>query len=75
MLPAFAAAYLGATAISPGRFNPVGSMIAVYLLVTGITGLSILGIDTFVQDLFYGGALVIAVALSQLVRGREESLT
>jgi ribose transport system permease protein len=50
-------------------------MIAVYLLVTGITGLSILGIDTFVQDLFYGGALVIAVALSQLVRGREESLT
>jgi len=75
MLPAFAAAYLGATAISPGRFNPIGSMIAVYLLVTGITGLSILGIDTFVQDLFYGGALVIAVALSQLVRGREESLT
>ncbi|OJU93068.1 MAG: ribose ABC transporter permease, partial [Shinella sp. 65-6] len=65
MLPAFAAAYLGATAISPGRFNPLGSMIAVYLLVTGITGLSILGIDTFVQDLFYGGALVIAVALSQ----------
>ncbi|MER9344092.1 ABC transporter permease [Mesorhizobium sp. M0601] len=75
MLPAFAAAYLGATSISPGRFNPMGSVIAVYLLVTGITGLSILGIDTFVQDLFYGGALVIAVALSQLVRGREESLT
>lgn len=75
MLPAFAAAYLGATAIFPGRFNPFGSTIAVYLLVTGITGLSILGIDTYVQDLFYGGALVIAVALSQLVRGREESLT
>lgn len=75
MLPAFAAAYLGATTIFPGRFNPFGSMIAVYLLVTGITGLSILGIDTYVQDLFYGGALVLAVALSQLVRGREESLT
>jgi ribose transport system permease protein len=36
--------------------------------------LSILGIDTFVQDLFYGGALVLAVTLSQLVRGREERL-
>ena len=48
--------------------------IAVYFLVTGITGLSILGIDTFVQDLFYGGALVLAVTLSQLVRGREERL-
>lgn len=74
ILPAFAAAFLGATSITPGRFNPIGSVIAVYLLVTGITGLSILGISTFVQDLFYGGALVIAVALSQLVRGREESL-
>lgn len=75
ILPAFAAAYLGATSVTPGRFNPIGSVIAVYLLVTGITGLSILGVDTFVQDLFYGGALVVAVALSQLVRGREESLT
>lgn len=72
LLPAFAAAFLGATSITPGRFNPIGSVIAVYFLVTGITGLSILGISTFVQDLFYGGALVIAVVLSQLVRGRQE---
>ena len=75
LLPAFAAAFLGATSIVPGRFNPIGSVIAVYFLVTGITGLSILGISTFVQDLFYGGALILAVALSQLVRGREERLT
>jgi ribose transport system permease protein len=75
LLPAFAAAFLGATSITPGRFNPIGSVIAVYFLVTGITGLSILGISTFVQDLFYGGALVIAVCLSQLVRGRQERLS
>ncbi len=75
LLPAFAAAFLGATCISPGRFNAIGSVIAVYFLVTGITGLSILGISTYVQDLFYGGALIIAVALSQLVRGREERLS
>lgn len=75
LLPAFAAAFLGATSITPGRFNPIGSVIAVYFLVTGITGLSILGISTFVQDLFYGGALVVAVALSQLVRGRQERLS
>ena len=74
LLPAFAAAFLGATSIMPGRFNPIGSVIAVYFLVTGITGLSILGISTFVQDLFYGGALVVAVTLSQIVRGREERL-
>ena len=75
LLPAFAAAFLGATSIVPGRFNPIGSVIAVYFLVTGITGLSIMGVSTFVQDLFYGGALVIAVVLSQVVRGREEQLT
>lgn len=74
LLPAFAAAFLGATAITPGRFNAPGSVIAVYFLVTGINGLSILGIQTFVQNLFYGGALILAVALSQLVRGREERL-
>jgi len=74
LLPAFAAAFLGATCINPGRFNPWGSMLAVYFLITGITGLSVLGISTFVQDLFYGGALVIAVTLSQIVRGRKEQL-
>lgn len=75
LLPAFAAAFLGATSITPGRFNPIGSVIAVYFLVTGIAGLSILGISTFVQDLFYGGALIVAVALSQIVRGRTERTT
>lgn len=74
LLPAFAAAFLGATSVSPGRFNPWGTIISVYFLVTGITGLSIIGVSTFVQDLFYGGALVIAVTLSQIVRGREERL-
>ena len=38
--------------------------------VTGITGLQMLGVSSFVQDLFYGGALVIAVGLSRLSRGR-----
>lgn len=71
LLPAFAAAFLGATSISPGRFNPWGSFAAVYFLVTGITGLTILGIQTFVQNLFYGAGLVLAVSLSQLVRNRE----
>lgn len=71
LLPAFAAAFLGATSINPGRFNAWGSVVAVYFLVSGITGLTILGVDTYVQNLFYGGGLVIAVALSQLVRKRQ----
>lgn len=71
-LPAFAAAFLGSTCVTPGRFNPWGATVAVYFLVTGITGLVFLGFSSFIQEMFYGGALIIAVTLSQLVRGRQE---
>jgi ribose transport system permease protein len=71
LLPAFAAAFLGATTVMPGRFNPWGALIAVYFLVTGITGLQLMGVESFVQQLFYGGALVLAVALSQIARRRQ----
>jgi ribose transport system permease protein len=71
MLPAFAAAFLGSTSIVPGRFNAWGSFSAVYFLVTGIYGLSLMGIQVFIQNLFYGGALIVAVALSVLVRRSE----
>jgi ribose transport system permease protein len=70
LLPAFAAAFLGATTISPGRFNAWGTVIAVYFLVTGITGLQLLGAQNYVQNLFYGGALILAVSFSQIVRRR-----
>lgn len=74
LLPAFAAAFLGATTIAPGRFNPIGAFVAVYFLITGITGLQLLGASTYVQQLFYGGALVLAVVLSQLVHGRNNQV-
>ena len=70
LLPAFAAAFLGATTIRPGRFNAWGTLIAVYFLVTGITGLQLMGAESYVQNLFYGAALILAVAFSQFVRRR-----
>jgi ribose transport system permease protein len=70
LLPAFAAAFLGATTISPGRFNAWGCLVAVLFLVTGITGLQQLGAQTYVQNLFYGAALIVAVVLSFAVRSR-----
>lgn len=70
LLPAFAAAFLGATAITPGRFNPWGTFIAVYFLVTGITGLQLVGIVGWVEQVFYGGSLVAAVAFSHLAGRR-----
>lgn len=71
LLPAFAAAFLGATTITPGRFNPWGCFVAIYFLGTGIAGLQLLGLASWIQPVFYGGALVIAVAFSQVVRGRQ----
>lgn len=70
LLPAFAAAFLGATSVSPGRYNVWGSFVAVYFLVTGITGLQLIGVSSFIQPIFYGGALVIAVVVAQLAKRR-----
>lgn len=73
LLPAFAAAFLGSTTIMPGRFNPWGTIVAVYFLGTGITGLTMFGIPLWVTNVFNGGALIVAVTISQLTRGREAS--
>jgi len=66
LLPAFAGAFLGSTTITPGRFNAWGSFIAVYFLVTGITGLELLGFSGWIEQVFYGGSLVVAVLFSRL---------
>jgi ribose transport system permease protein len=68
LLPAYAGAFLGLTSITPGRFNAIGAGVAVYFLSTGVAGLQLLGADNYVQQLFYGGALVIAVSISRLIR-------
>jgi ribose transport system permease protein len=73
LLPAFAAAFLGATAITPGRFNPWGTFIAAYFLQTGISGLQLRGAQGYVQQLFYGGALIVAVITSRLAQRRSSA--
>jgi ribose transport system permease protein len=70
VLPAFAAAFLGATAIIPGRFNAWGVFVAVYFLATGIVGLQLLGLSGWIEQVFYGAALVLAVAVSRIINGR-----
>lgn len=67
LLPAFAACFLGATTIKPGRFNAWGTVVAALLLATGTTGLQLLGAAAWVESVFNGAALVLAVTLAQLV--------
>lgn len=66
LLPAYAAAFLGATAFSPGRFNIWGTLWAVYLLAVGTIGFQLLGLSSWVTDVFNGAVLILAVAFSRL---------
>ena len=64
LLPAFAAAFLGATQVRPGRFNVAGTLVALYLLAIGVKGLQLEYPDLpWIKDLFEGLALIFAVAI------------
>jgi ribose transport system permease protein len=65
LLPAYAAAFLGATAIRPGFFNVWGTLIAIFLVAIGITGLQLKGAQPWVTPVFNGGVLLLAVAVSK----------
>jgi ribose transport system permease protein len=70
ILPAYAAVFLGATAIKPGRINPLGALIAVYFLAAGTAGLELLGAQTYFQQIFYGVALVASITIPKVTRDR-----
>lgn len=69
-LPALSSAFLGATTIHPGRFNVPGTLIAVFFLATSVSGLALLGVDNWVEYVFNGTALILAVGLSTLLGRR-----
>jgi ribose transport system permease protein len=66
LLPALAAAFLGATTIRPGRFNVIGTVLSVLLLAVGVNGLSQLGAPQWVAPVFNGGVLLVAVGGAQI---------
>jgi len=63
LLPAYAAAMLGSTQITRGRYNVWGAVVGVYVLATGIKGLQLAGAPLWIPDLFNGVALLAAVAV------------
>ena len=64
LLPAFAAALLGATSIRPGRVNVGGTVLAILILAFSFSGVQQMGAPFYVEYFFNGGILIIAVALS-----------
>lgn len=70
LLPALAAVFLGTAVIQPGSFNAIGTMVAIYFLETGIFGLQLLGYSGWIQNVFYGAGLVVAVTVAKVIRDR-----
>jgi ribose transport system permease protein len=65
LLPAFSAAFLGSTQFRGGRFNVWGTIVAVYVLATGVKGLQLAGAPVWIPDMFNGAALLLAVGLAR----------
>lgn len=74
LMPAFAAAFLGATTIRPGRYNALGTAVAVYTVAVIVAGLQQVGVPFWAENIVYGVALASGVALSRrLTRLRDEA--
>jgi ribose transport system permease protein len=72
LLPAFAACFLGATAIRPGTFNVTGTVCAVFTIATGTTGLELLGVPFYIEPIFSGVVLIIAALATRYLQ-REQA--
>ena len=68
LLQPYAAAFLGTTVIQFRRFNAIGTVIGVYLLAVGVSGLQLLGVDAWVSDVFNGAVLIVAVMVATIMR-------
>ncbi|RAN72375.1 ABC transporter permease [Bacillus sp. SRB_336] len=64
LLPAFAAVFLGSTQLTPGRFNVWGTLLAIFILATGVQGMQLVSGLQWLNDMFNGVALILAVALA-----------
>jgi ribose transport system permease protein len=65
---ALTAVFLGATCFRLGRFNVPGIIVGVLFVAAGVSGLSLIGLAAWVQDVFIGVALVLALAIAAAFR-------
>lgn len=64
LLSSLAAVFLGSTQVKPGRPNVWGTVVAVYVLATGVKGLQLAGAPVWLPEAFNGIALLIAAGVS-----------
>jgi ribose transport system permease protein len=66
LLQPYATAFLGTAAIKLGRFN------AVWISVIGVTGLELMGLSSWIGELFQGGLLLIGLLIARIASRSEQ---
>lgn len=70
LLPSLVGAFLGSTTIKPGRVNVLGTIMGVVILAVGISGIQQLGGEFYIEPLFNGITLLIAIGLAGYAQRR-----
>lgn len=73
LFPALAAVFLGATAIAPGFFNVIGTIIGAVFVSISVSGLTLSGASGWASNVFNGLALLAAVGLSTYLGRRKRT--
>jgi ribose transport system permease protein len=71
LLPALVGAFLGSTTIKPGRANVWGTIIGVAILAVGISGIQQFGGSFWVEPLFNGVTLLVAIGIAGYAQRRK----
>ncbi len=70
LLPALVGAFLGSTTIKPGRVNVWGTVVGVAILAVGIAGIQQFGGSFWVEPMFNGVTLLIAIGIAGYAQRR-----
>jgi ribose transport system permease protein len=71
LLPALVGAFLGSTTIKPGRVNVWGTMVGVIILAVGISGIQQFGGSFWVEPMFNGVTLIVAIGIAGYAQRRK----
>ena len=73
LLPALVGAFLGSTTIKPGRVNVWGTIVGVAILAVGISGIQQFGGSFWVEPMFNGVTLLVAIGIAGYAQRRKSA--
>ncbi len=68
LMDGLAAAFLGSAVLRDGKFHIVGTFVGALTVGVGFSGIILFGLPTYIQLLFRGSILILAVSLSSIAR-------